>query len=538
MDWSLIIHGYPGLASVLGAQVNSELKLEPVLVENLDAARDEVRKRGTASCKLIVSGFSPALDTEVSSPVDRSTPTALDFLKEVRGKDDVPPCVLLVTTVDTARASAVADFRNVELVATDTLLSQNLSAATARLIEQRPGPPVARLDVDITLAGVTGSWHLFQPAMGFGDNGAINIDKQRLKDLVKLSKNVPAFKPEFADDAAKCVRDLGRSLYTCVLDDRSGERSLSEAIFFSTDRLKSLGNTRLRFEVRDDASKIIVETLARPAARGAGDDDDDAPGSVDELWSLRLPIFRRAPGREGNCPLFKDEASQTGPVSCLVIVGDTGEFSAGGAIGSGFSELRQANEEIDWLVGHLNRPRFELAPVTVMRAADYAEGEFAAALLQTLNARKWQLVHYTGHSQIGKEDGKAYLVLGPHRDDLLPVDTFAQHAADAQFVFLNSCNSADERFVRRLVEQNVPAVAGYTWPIPDGVAATFSKQFYQRLFPETGPRTRGFIEYAFMHARNALYQQCRGEALWTAPVLFMQTMHLQPTMPRASLAGG
>jgi hypothetical protein len=535
MDWSLIIHGYPGMAPMLGMLVRNDLKLDTVLVENLDAAREQVRKRGTASCKLIVTGFSPALDTEVSSPVDRDAPTALEFLKEVRGGDDAPPCVLLVSTLDTARASALGDTRNIELVVTGATLPEDLAAAARRLLDQPlKAPPVAPLDVDITLAGRIGTWHLFQPGIGFGDNGVINIDKQSLRDLVEKSELVPAIKPESAEHAARLIRELGRRLYSCVLDDRSGQRSLGEAIFYATERLNTLGNARLRFEVHDDASKIIVETLARPSARDNGDDDNT---DDDELWSLRLPIFRRAPGREGNSPLFKDEASRLGPVSCLVVVGDTGEFSVGDPIDSGFHALPGADDEIEWLVPYLNQPRFGLAPVTVMRAADYPEGQFSAALQQALVSRNWQLVHYTGHSQVDKDRQKAYLVLGPHRDDLLNIDTFARCAANAQFVFLNSCESADERFVRRLVENNVPAVAGYTWPIPDAVAATFSKQFYQRLFPQDGPHTRGFIEYSFMHARNALYQLYRGEAPWTAPVLFMQTMLLQASQ-RASLAGG
>jgi hypothetical protein len=534
MDWSLIIYGDPGMASYLGGQVKRELNLEPVIVENLAAAREQVRKRGTASCKLIVSGLSPALDAEVSSPVDRDTPTALAFLKEVRANDDVPHCVLLVTSMDTTRASALADIRNIEPVVTDGMLEQTLSTAAGRLLGRNARVPPAPLDVDIRLAGATGSWHLFQPAIGFGDNGAINIDKQMLTDLVKLSED--AIKPECADKAAKYVRNLGHRLYQCVLDDRSGERSLSEVIFYSTEQLNSLGNARLRFEVLNGASKIIVETLARPAAHGAGD-EDDASGSDDELWSLRLPIFRRASGREGNCPLFKDEASRTGLINCLVIVGETGGFSAGGPVGCGFAALPHANEEIDWLEGYLKGPRFAPVSVTVMRPADCAEGEFAAAVLEALGSRKWQLVHYTGHSQVGKEDDKAYLVLGPHCNDLLYIDSFAQYAADSQFVFLNSCTSANERFVRRLVDHNVPAVAGYAWPIPDSVAATFSKQFYKRLFPDAGPHTRGFIEYSFMHARIALYQLYRAEAQWTAPVLFMQTMNSQAGQ-RACVVGG
>jgi hypothetical protein len=528
MDWSLIIYGDPGMASYLCKQVKSELELEPVLVENLAAAREQVRKRGTASCKLIVSGFSPALDAEVSSPVDRDTPTALAFLKEVRGNDDVPACVLLVTTLDIARATALEGMTNIEPVPTTvSTMSDDLLAAARRLLGQPlEKMAIAPLDVDISLNGRVGLWRMSQPARAFGESGVINIDDASLRVLIDKSQEVPKTTSKSLKDTAKGIRDLGHLLYQCVLDDRSGERSLGDVIFHQTECLNSLGNARLRFEVHDAAKQIIVETLARPTTHDNGGDD--------ELWSLRLPIFRRALGREGNSPLFKDEASRTGKVNCLIVAGDTGRFSVGGPINSGFEPLPRAIDEIKWLEGYLNRPRFGLAPVTVVRAAEYPEGGFAAALQKTLREGNWQLVHYTGHSYIDKDHQNAYLVLGPHPDDVLNIETFARGAANAQFVFLNSCESANEHFVRRLVDHNVPAVAGYTWPIPDGVAATFSKQFYQHLFPEEGPRARGFIEYSFMHARNALYQLYPGEAKWTAPVLFMQTIAGQ----RAGLAGG
>jgi hypothetical protein len=516
MDWSLVIHGYPGYASVLGELVQGALQLEPVSVENLDQAREQVRKRGTANCKLIVSSLSAPLDTEVSSPVACSTPTALEFLKEVRGSDDVPACLLLVSSLDTARAGLLGEMKNVALLVADGTLRTRLKEAGLRLVGAEPDKSRAaagRLDVDITLSGSIGRWYLSNEALGLTDNGVINIDRNSLRDLQRESRLLPAIRPEAAEEISELIRSLGQRLYQCVLDNRCDARTLGEEVYRITERLNLLGSARFRFEVDDDASPIVVETLARPN-----------PADQDDLWSLRVPIFRRASGRGGRAPLFKDAASRTGPASCLVIEGETGPFNAGGHVNSEYGALEEARREIEWLAGHLQKPRFGLGPVTLVRASDHPDGDFAAALLEVLGSRDWNLVHYSGHSEIG-DDNRPYLVLGSHRHDLLDVDTFARSAANAQFVFLNSCSSANLRFVRQLVEQSIPAVAGYAWPIPDDVAAMFSKQFYRELFPDDGPRTRGFIEYAFTRARAAVYENKRN-GLWTAPVLFMQTMRV------------
>jgi hypothetical protein len=254
---------------------------------------------------------------------------------------------------------------------------------------------------------------------------------------------------------------------------------------------------------------------------------------------LKLPIFRKFGSEGGRKPLFKDGASRHVPVKCLLIEGETRAFSAGGDIARRFAELPGARTEIDWLRTYLDRnhEKFCLAPPTLLRASDYAPGQFAAVLGATLASEAWQLIHYSGHSEPGP-DRKAYLVLGPRANDLFDVDLLARYGDHVQFVFLNSCSSANANFIQRLAERNVPAVAGYAWPIPDQVAAVFSKQFYMNLFPEQeGQGTQRFLEFAFMRAKAALYTDYRGESLWMAPLLFMQTLDREEEAQRALTPG-
>src|SRR5207244_4451533 len=97
------------------------------------------------------------------------------------------------------------------------------------------------------------------------------------------------------------------------------------------------------------------------------------------------------------------------------------------------------------------------------------------------------------------------LVLGDGPDDVLDIDNFAQDARGAQFVFLNSCSSATGTFVARLVEKNIPAVAGYAWPLEDKHALAFSRKFYLELFE--GERSRRFLEYSFMRGKAYLFDE-------------------------------
>jgi hypothetical protein len=172
-------------------------------------------------------------------------------------------------------------------------------------------------------------------------------------------------------------------------------------------------------------------------------------------------------------------------------------------------------------------------PVSVFAFPDSGhEGEVLGSITIVRDLRE-----ETAHSEPGP-DKKACLVLGPRANDLFDVDLLARYGSHVQFVFLNSCSSADASFIQRLAERNVPAVAGYAWPIPDQVAAVFSKQFYTNLFTaQEGQGTTRFLEFAFMRARAALYTSYKGESWWTAPLLFMQTLDREEDARRTLATG-
>jgi hypothetical protein len=519
MDWALIIHDSCEVAEVAAGIVADKLGLAPTCAANLADARQALRKHGIGSCKLIVSSLSPPLDAEVSSPVDRDYPTAVDFVNQVREGEAIPPCILIGSTVGTSRSEPLATLQNVELLGIRAM-GTKLESVARQLLGNGAGNGNAiktPLDVDIVLLGDgLGRWHIHNKEREIDNNGTIKINSKDFDDLLLFSGligDVPDAR------APELISRLGRHFYDCLLGDQLNTGGLDKEISRYTDQLATLESARLRFHVNQATCPLFVETLSYPMNGGVPHND---------LWMLRLPIFRKFGDRGGRPPLFKDQLSRETDVRCLIIEGDTGAFSTVGTVAKGFAALPEARQEIDWLSEWLttNAANFGLAPPLVLRAREHEKGTFGAAVLKALRSERWQLVHYSGHSDIGA-DGVAYLVLGSASGDLLDIDTFAKEAADAQFIFLNSCNSANASFVLHLVDRNIPAVAGYAWPVPDGVAARFSKLFYESLFNGHGKASKGFIEYSFMNAKSGLYNAYKTGKAWTAPLLFMQTLDSQ-----------
>lgn len=527
---ALVIDQEVTVSTILAGALRKALKMDSVCVRNLHDAQEVLRRSGIDAFKLIVSDIGAPLDMDASRPVGRILPTAVDFLRGIRAGSDDPPCIFVVEAADGEYMEHLRDLRNVELLAVGSAL--DLPDVARKMLDQVPGKPKPMprpLDVNIRLTGDLNVWELKNKERGIELTGTINIPPQELEDLLLDSSMVGAIVPGKPNLNAMLIRRLGLRLYNCLAGNTINSK-LGESISGLTNCLALLESTRLRFELNARTSGLVVEVLARPT----GDGQDAA----EDLWMLKLPIFRKYGNLGGRPPLFKDQASRDGPVKCLLIEGETRSFSSSGAVAKRFDPLRHVDEEIKWLAVHLARyqERCHLAPPKVLRAANYEAGEFGAVVRRTLAEEPWQLIHYSGHSEMGT-DNKPYLVLGAMEEDLLDLDTFARCAPHAQFVFLNSCRSAESSFILRLVERNIPAVAGYAWHVPDRLADRFSREFYMNLFPEDETGAQRFLEYAFMRAKAGLYKANSQDPMWTAPLLFMQTLDSQEAGRRPAAAG-
>ena len=515
MDWTLVIHRDADMAATMAELLRGVVPGKPVATTNLADARAAMLDNGRAHCNLVVTSLSPPADADHPTPYYRDAPTIVAFLQEARaGRQDLTPgVILLVSTNDGARIAELQAMGNILSLQVATA-ARDLEPAARRLLY--PSAASANryrheVDVDITLShdGLC-SWSVKGAAMNsLEDSGVIRIAPEDFYDLLMSSRATG--RPR-SDEA---VRWIGRKLYGHIMADLVKTDSLEQRF---RARLSEPGRNdaaRFRFLLDEETNALLVEALGKPR--------DGSQHADLEYWMLESPIFRKFGSRGERPALFKDRLSRLTPVRCLVIEGETGAFSAGGAIGRSFPRLLTASSEVDWIEAYFRDhcEPFGLAPPVVLRHRDHPGPGFGARVRDTLRAGEWQLIHYVGHSALGS-DRRAYLALGGGAEECLVIDEFADLASHAQFMFLNSCRSGDARFIMKLVGRNIPAVAGYAWPIEDEVASLFARSFYENLFGNQD--SKRFIEYAFMRAKRALHQDQRfiDQPVWTAPLLYMQ----------------
>jgi hypothetical protein len=143
--------------------------------------------------------------------------------------------------------------------------------------------------------------------------------------------------------------------------------------------------------------------------------------------------------------------------------------------------------------------------------------------------QNFQVLHFIGHGKFTDDQG--HLLLNGHQGQMRWVDenSFASilknHAA-LKLIVLNACQGATvsgtQAFVGiapRIIKAGIPAVIAMQYPIYDTAAVVFASELYYSLF--RGPNT-GRIDWAMVHARNALLREFPGEREIAAPVLYMR----------------
>jgi CHAT domain len=530
MDWILIVSETREIELITMACLQKTLPCEFVRVRNLAAARTGLMENGRRDCKLIVSSLAPPTTAQQAMPVDRGVPTAFDFLREVRGTGTEPPCIFIDPAPGTEHSLAQRDLPRTQLMAMDDMPAHLAEYALAFLAGTvRTGAEDHQLDVDVVLGRQICLWSVTNTqGAGVPERGHFKLTGDDLERLVNTSQAIGETRIEASELRRKLVRQLGRDMYGHFTSTEPGTASLWDSVSRHTDRMRTLEKARFHFQVDTNTSELLVEALRRK--------DTDVPEN-DDYWLLQTPIVRRFGDGADRLPLFKDYASRTAPVKCLIILGDPSKFAVTGVLNRTYEALDQAADEVAWLHQYLtdNRHEFKLAPPEILRYSDYARGSFGPAVYNALAADRWQLIHYSGHSDIGP-GRTGYLVLGDHPADLIDIDGFARACAHAQFIFLNSCRSANASFIQRSVERNIPAVAGYAWPIRDDIAAEFSRTFYTNLFGEPEKLSNRFLEYAFMRARRHLHREYQTDTVWSSPLLFMQSSRSERDRPARSLS--
>lgn len=509
MKWILVLHEHV-LIRHTASDLLAEVVQDPVyMAGNLEEARELFADHGRTNCRLVVSSISPPLDADASPALDRSRPTALGLLGEVCRDDKGPAWLFLASYDDGARAPDLPCLPNVGTI--NVLHMARALRQQARVMLGTGTKPKRQVVVDIELVDGVYRWSLRgTDAFPLEKSGLIEVDPNEIRLLRTASRDAAG------SDRAGIGR-IGFGLYQHFLAHnlKSGlELALARAIG------ESIEEARFRFCVDQDTNELLLEALGKPGSQGK-----DA--TLDH-WMLRSPIFRKYRGNSERRPLFKDEVSRANPVSCLIIQGESASFETcyttrgGEHIPTRCNAIGLAAREALALHDYFteNSERFGLSSPVLLRPGDDG-ADYGAAVREALGRQRWQMIHYVGHSGISTRK-TAFLALGRGRGDVLAVDEFARLASDAQFVYLSSCQSSNAQFVMKLVEQHIPAVLGYAWPVEDGDGFHFALDFYKRLF-ECGEPKR-FLEYAFMHSKRELHALAPDRTAWAAPLLFMQML--------------
>jgi hypothetical protein len=508
MGWILILHDNEDMLSFLTGAVQSALAGSTFHVaRNVSEGRRLLDDWGKRSCDLILASLTARLDASHAPDAFRRELTGLDFVQEARGPDATePPALLLASLIDTERAARMAGVPNARLLSAQDMW-KSLASELQTAVKRGLNPPKYRIDLDIVLrAGQQCRWSMKgSGGSGVEDAAVMDIRHDELEMLGNLSQP--------ADSAnLKFLETLGLNVYKVLMADALKNGDLEMKLRDSVKNLGGMSVARIRFNVDKWTHRIHLETLAKP----------EVQNGEPKFWIHQTPMFRKFGDRGGRFPLFKDRASQIGRVNCLLVEGNVQQFAAEAPFTCAFPALKGARTEIDWLASFLNEAKGEDLSVTVLRHCDHAAapGSFVDSIENELSSGKYQLVHYAGHSAMHETSDEAYLVMGSHRRDLLPVATLSGWAQSVQFVFLSSCESANSQFVMKLVETDVPAVAGFAWKVKDDVALKFSKAFYGSLFGDG--RDRRYLEYSFMRAKQQLNRAYPARSHWVAPILFMQ----------------
>lgn len=505
--WALVVNPAEDLQELLGGAIELLLpRVECVKEPSLVRARARIASKGIEHCRLIVCSPTAPTDGEQSPALDARDLHGIAFVRELReAHGDQPLVIFPAAFTDAERAAELAGLENVRCIGMKDLYRQ-LKREIDIFVLHKDDPRKYHMDVDILLnSDQACRWTMRAPEGGTPEEtGVIDLGKGEIDDLETMSGNAQGGNEAY-------LRLLGRHVYSAIMTpgkSQDFQRKLD-------DGLKLVGgieHARIRFSVDARTQPILLETLVLP----------NKATSQLEFCMKWAPIFRKLGTRGGRQPLFQDPGHRAEPIDCLLIQGCVTAFQVGAPYQRDFPPALGAKEEIDWLEAYLevNREEFGIGRVKVLRYEQHP-GNFARAIQDALTDCDYELVHYAGHSWVDA-GGLARLSLGGDRGEQVDVTEFARWAREAQFVFLNSCQSASSQFIVKLVDRDVPAVLGYAWPVRDGAALAFARAFYQELLAK-GCEQR-LLEYSFMAAKRSLHTAWPDVSHWAAPLLFMQVL--------------
>jgi len=428
-----------------------------------------------------------------------------------------PEISVIVTFTGSLRGELIGELvqQNIGLVPeegdiTPTLSSQlhrslNSDAGVERLKQKRVDLEIA-LDTedDICTYQFQCEGQISEPAQ------VLQINTKEFKELVEESREVIA-KPRWEHE----LRKIGHAVAGHLFLETPRAREFRDKFNQWLGVVGGMSNIRIRFVVKQDLHPIALEALI----------DEQAKEDEMKYWMLQSPIYRRLyrreapPGLEPRA-LFQDDETRNGLINFLIIAADASGRC--GELNESYTALSKLDDEVNNIEAQLieNKQTYHIGKIRVIRKSGLPDGvSFRQAVEETLTQEIWHVVHFAGHTDF--KNGTGYVLLpgsGVSPVEAAQINVFAWWLARSNFVYLSSCQSAEQDFLFHLEEENVPAILGFRWKVEDDKARDFAECFYKYLF---GGEEKT-LEYAFLKARQQMYRCFSDNPIWAAPVLVIQ----------------
>lgn len=381
---------------------------------------------------------------------------------------------------------------------------------TTRLVKKVEAFPAVApkyLDIEITLGKQLEACRYRCHGRGFDHyrEGPLKLDDEKLGDLAKESKVIPiepgkGWKQRYTEVGEKLMRQLFNENARFTIHVAQGLEKAGGLLEGST----------VRFVVERGFHRVLFEALKYPDSQ--------------ECWMLQAPMYRRLQGGDRrNRPLFhRPEEDDRSAINCLIIDANVNDVLIEEMKDSNGESLRlvtlpNVTNECVELERKLKRQKckWNIGKIKLLKR-ESNEPKFSDRVKKTLLDSPWQVVHFAGHSHYDVERKTGYVFFQDTIIQEIDIVKFSSWLRQTRFVFLSSCQSAEEEFVFSLVEHQVPAVAGFRWKVDDELAAEYASSFYDHLFKERS------LERTFLKACQASHDQHEDDRIWASPMLIVQ----------------
>jgi CheY-like chemotaxis protein len=455
-----------------------------------------------------------ALETSPPTGVGELSARGLELVRKLRANKPGMAAILVTGQVN-SEIFALMQSEGVSLATEGAGFSDRLKSEITRLLgPYRPDVP-RRVDLEISLSTDKGCFYQFQPEGRPPETvGVLTVDPSRLTDWIEQSREVHVANHTFKGDLRRLSDALGEELF---------ERSSTNLKFFR-DLNRWVGkvgmqNIRVRFSLQDALFPIAVEALK--------------PRTDEDYWMLETAVYRTQPHLDIREPelrgLFQDERTKEHPINVLIIQANVTHkvIVKSENLSLTLDRLDRLEEEVTAVTELLTKLKGKQQSIigevrVIDEDAVPAGNSFKKLVEEVLKEGPWHIVHYAGHAYYDFEHKIGYLFFPDGDGGLKPIriDEFAWllRKADTRFVFLSSCEGAQQDFVYHLAKERIPAIMGFLWNVGDARAGEYAKAFYQHLF---GEKERA-LEYACLEAKKEMHHLHVDEPIWASPVLVMQ----------------